>query len=214
MSIDKIILLQRKYKIKRIETVLLLFKQKINQLHFDNYNILSKEIQNKELLNLTNILLFRINRYLNPEKKTISRKQSRILLSSYILKHHTKQVFTCVDINFRYQLKCIASDLINYIENDLLKYSSYKNFSLNRFGHIYNTYYINYEELLKLDKIGLINELVLEYYNTTITINKIESSEKYDDEQKSKSTINLKNHLHQIKMEIKLLDPNFNDDLN
>lgn len=208
MTIDHIIHFQRKYKIKRIENILNLFQSNIKSLNFNDYDNLTKQMRDSGLLNLTNILLFRINRYLNPSKKSISRKQTRIFLSAYILKHYPNEVFTTVNNKFRSQLSAIANDLVEYVHNDFLRHKDYKNYSLNRFGHIFNTYFINYEELMKIDKKGLINELVLEYYNTNITIEKIKQSDKYDSNQKDRSVYNLIKHMNQIKSEINLLEPN------
>lgn len=210
MAIDHIINFQRRYKINRIKRVLALFNDNIKKIKFDDYHDLTNNIKDVNLLRLTNILLFRVNRYLNPESKSISKKQSRIFLTAFILKHHPNQVFTTVNKNYRSQISAIANDLIEYIQNDFLKNDSYKNYSLNKFGHIFNTYFVNYNELLKIDKLGLINELILEYYNTQITIDKINNSNKYDYQQKEESIKSLVKHQNQIKSEINLLEPNNN----
>ena len=85
-----VIQLQKRVKLNRINRYLSNF----SLTHLDNefkqldYIKTMGKLMDKKLQNKVNILMFRINRYLNPEKKTMSKIVGRMFLTLYLLKYH------------------------------------------------------------------------------------------------------------------------------
>ena len=81
--LDKVIIIQKRYKIKRIKQFINTYSLKnldieCSKLDYDNF---INKIVNKDILQKINIFMLRINRYLNPETKSVPRIFSRKFLN-------------------------------------------------------------------------------------------------------------------------------------
>ena len=211
MDTNNIELIQKRYKIYRIEKGLNLFRELAldNLFGYMRFDKMQENLIDKKILTIVNILLNRINRYMNPEQRSIPRSMGRIFLSAYIIKYHSNKIFTQIDKILLEQLVLISKQLIDYVENIFLKTKNYKHYSMDRFAFLFNNYFINYNILRERDKIGLIQELYQEYSNTTITKKYITNGTKYSPEQKIHVLSVIDKHMNDIKKSIKLLDNEF-----
>jgi hypothetical protein len=174
-----------------------------------NYDEAIKIICSKDVVQTANIFLYRINRLLNPDRLKISRKQTRIFLTCYLLNKHLEYVLTTIDKKARQQLWSISHDFLNFIHNKFMRIENFNNYDVQRFGMMFNTYCYNYNIFLEQDKYGLLEELIREYHNVSITIKYIETSCKYDKHQKERVYKELERHTNMVKNEIKMIDKDF-----
>jgi hypothetical protein len=210
--------IQRLFKINRINSSLKKFKQlnldkKISVMTFDEMTL---ELLNSDYLTICTELMNRINRYLDPNTFSLNvnaksnKVLPRVLLSMYIIKYFPDDIFTTIDLGTVTELSLLANNLVNFIENRFLSDKHYKNNSLNRFGFLFNTFYINYMYLVEQDRINLVKELYQEYSNASITKNYIITGTKYSPEQKTNILQVINNHIKQIEQSIKMLDKKVN----
>lgn len=201
--------LQKRVKIKKILYELKKFRQLDldTKIKTSRYVDCIKLLCNKSLLSQTESLFNSIDRILNPNSK--KNNSTKLFLSTYIIKHHSNEIFMNIPVQMKSNLKKIATVLINMIEHSLLENYYYRTFSLNFFGVLFNTYVINYKIMLELDKLNLIDELYREYYNLMMTKQYVQLGTKYDSEQKENIIKVLDNAIIDVQHSVKVLDKNF-----
>lgn len=178
-------------------------------------------IRKKEIINEIDIILKSYYRMLNNissnnnDIDVISfQLNSRIFLSLFIiygfpeftLSIKKKDINNNIN-NINYDIYKLSEELIKNI-NVFLE-NSYNNEILRKFIKSINMYSNCFMMWINHDKINKINELYNEWYGIQETINDIEESDKYDDEQKKNSIQTLNNSQNNLIKLIKKINPNF-----
>lgn len=210
-----LIIFQKKIKFNRIKDSL----KKIRALGLDtliqknqSYDETVKILCDKKTIDCFDEFLTRINRIIDPSSVDYKGRQknlSRILLSAYLLKYYSEDVFTNIDIQIKIQLCEMGSSLVKIIEHTFLSSNIYRTFSLEMFGFIFNTYVVNYRIILEADKQHLIKELYKEFVNLSRTKSYVVKGTKYDDAQKVKIIMVLDGSIYNVFRHIKLIDTKF-----
>lgn len=206
-----IVKLQKRIKLNRINKHLASFDltkldNEFKQLSFDKTIL---KLMNKKLQNQVNILMFRINRYMNPEQKTMPRIVGRMFLTVYLLKYHSNEVFTTIDLQDKTMIHYQACNIINYLNDLFMKNINYRNFSMNKFGLMFNVYCVRYNQLQQQDKVNMINEPYRHYANIKATIKYVKNCGKYPADQKADVLKVLETEITKTQDCIKMLDKNF-----
>lgn len=204
--LDKIIIIQQRYKIKRIKQFINTYSLKnldieCSKLDYDNF---INKMVNKDILQKINIFMLRINRYLNPETKSVPRIFSRNFLSIYLIKYHLDKVLTTVDNKHILHKHCV-----HFIDFINLEY--YTHYSLNKFGVLFNKFCYDYNILLELDKIGLISQAYRHYYDLKTVKNFVYNSVKYPTEQKLDVIKQIDNDIKKVKESVIMVDKKYTD---
>lgn len=210
-KIKYVVMIQRIYKLKRIKRFLCAKSmQKLDSslCNLDYSSIMKKVIDKKLLINMDIFMLF-VNRYLNPEKTTISKSTTRIFLSLYLIKYHGSEIFTTVSKKIRDQLYNISTHLIDFLNSSFLMDNNYKRFSMYMFGIMFNDYHILYKIALEQDRQGLIADLYRNYTNIKTTRKFVVESSKYDHQQKLAVIEELDRELKETKSCLKFVDKNY-----
>tara|TARA_B110000908_G_C10248317_1_gene450236 strand:+ start:976 stop:2103 length:1128 start_codon:yes stop_codon:yes gene_type:complete len=196
--------LQRNFRIKKINKLLINFRELNLQIHADkmDFHQFSKLIRTKNvILNIKaisdyfNIIGFKNK--LNGQK----------LLTSFILKYFAREILGN-EQNRHIEDKSIikwGENLIDIFLNIKLdNYTSLKNLGL---------FLVNYEKAiiiwLKNDKSRTIESIIISYYNRMDHIKIIKTSNKIDDQQKEQMLKELKNEIRELLISMKLLDKSF-----
>ena len=206
-----IIKLQQQFKLKRVCDCL----SRFNLLKLDNefkqldYIKTMGKLMDIKFQNKVNILMFRINRYLNPEKKTMSKIVGRMFLTLYLLKYHPNEVLLSVNIQDKTMLHYQACNIVNYLNDLFMKNVNYRTFSMDRFGSMFNVYCIRYNQLQQQDKVNMINEPYRHYANIKATMKYVTNCGKYPEDQKADVLKVLETEITKTHDCIKMLDKNF-----
>lgn len=210
-NIQNIIKIQKIFKLKRINNYLSKFDlvKLDNEFMIIDYGKTISKLINKELINKVNILMFRINRYLNPEQLTMSRIIGRMFLTLYLLKYHSSDVLVSIDILDRTLIHYQACNIINYLNDLFMQNRNYRKYSMNRFGNMFNMYCIHYNQLQQQDKVNMINEPYRHYANIMQTIKYVQNCGKYPDDQKKDVIQVLEKEITKTYECIRMLDKNF-----
>jgi len=206
--LDNIIVIQQRYKIKRIKTFINKYSLKKLDIEFSklDYDNFIDKLLNKDILQIINIFMLRINRFLNPDTKSVPRIFSRNFLSIYLIKYHLDKVLTTVDNKNILHKQCVYFiDFIHFLEDNCTRYS------LNKFGLLFNKFCYDYNMLLELDKIGLISQAYRHYYDLKTVKNFVYSSVKYPTEQKLDVIKQIDNDIKKVKESIKMVDKKYTD---
>ena len=206
-----VIQLQKRVKLNRIKNYLSKFSliQLDNEFKQLDYIKTMEKLMNKNLQNKVNILMFRINRYLNPEKKTMSKIVGRIFLTLYLLKYHPNEVLVSANIHDKTMLHYQACNIVNYLNDLFMKNVNYRTFSMDRFGSMFNVYCIRYNQLQQQDKVNMINEPYRHYANIKATMKYVTNCGKYPEDQKADVLKVLETEITKTHDCIKMLDKNF-----
>ena len=206
-----VIQLQKRVKLNRINNYLSKFSltQLDNEFKQLDYIKTMEKLMNKKLQNKINILMFRINRYLNPEKKTMLKIVGRMFLTLYLLKYHSNEVLVTVNIHDKTMLHYQACNIINYLNDIFMKNVNYRTFSISRFGSMFNVYCIRYNQLQQQDKVNMINEPYRHYANIKATMKYVKNCGKYPEDQKADVLKVLETEITKTHDCIKMLDKNF-----
>lgn len=210
-DIKKIIAIQRRFKLNRIQKHLKGFDlmkldESFSQL---DYTKTMMRLMNRELPRNVNILMLRINRYLNPEKRTVSKIMGKLFLTMYLLKYHSAEVMVTIDLQDRTILKYQGINIINFLNDLFMKSDDYRTFSIHRFGSMFNVYCIRYNQLQAIDKVNMINEPYRHYANIKTTIRYVQNCAKYPDDQKQDIIKVLEEEIEKTFQCIKMLDRDF-----
>lgn len=179
-----------------------------------SYENTVKALCDKNTIDHIDDFLCRVNRILDPETSVADyrakqKNLARILLSAYLLKYYSHNVFTSTKVQVKNQLVMMACRLVEIIEHTFLTSNCYRTFSLQMFGFVFNTYVVNYRIILEADKHHLIDELYREYTNLATTKHYVVKGTKYDNKQKADILMVLDVSVDNIKHHIKLIDKNF-----
>lgn len=215
-DISKIVKIQRTLKLNRIRKHLNKIDlrdldKSFSELDYDKTMIWLMEMTRKKdpWMHNVNVLMFRINRYMNPEKKTVSRMMGRMFFSLYLLKYHYKEILVTVNANERALLHYQATNIINYLNDLFMKNRDYTMYSANRFGTMFNAFCAQYNMLQGQDKVNLINEPYRHYANVKTTKKYVEECSKYPDDQKADIIKVLDEELQKAYRCALMLDKNF-----
>jgi len=207
---NNIIFLQRHYKILRIkESSKVLLPILKNNLQLNkNFDELSRRIQDKSLLKIVSIFLYRINRYFNVYKSDIS---SRVFLSSFMISYFPEIVLSS-NTNVEKELFKSANLLIN-ITKKLNTNKFMMQIYLHKFKEIFNNFNALFNLWKFVDKENLIEMLAKRYNSINKTIDFIKNESKFDDKVKTESLEILNTQLIDIYNKAKKIDPQINDNI-
>lgn len=214
---EKIIInIQKKYKLKRLERVIASFKK----LHLYNYvkesdfNKFTKIISHKSVLEITYILLKRINRIY--ELKDVYKIQNRIFLSAYLISAFPDIILSPLKNKLEENLYNIALNLVNYTrilcDNININNINLSNLYIHKFKNIFNEYGMLFAVWQHIDKEGIIDMLAIRYDSLKRTIKFINEESKFDDYTKRECIDTLTRQFNDIEKKVKLIDKNFNID--
>ena len=204
---NNIIFLQRHYKILRIkESSKVLLSILKNNLQLNkNFDELSRRIQDKSLLKIVSIFLYRINRYFNVYKSDIS---SRVFLSSFMISYFPEIVLSS-NTNVEKELFKSANLLIN-ITKKLNTNKFMMQIYLHKFKQIFNNFNALFNLWKFVDKENLIEMLARRYNSINKTIDFIKNESKFDDKVKTESLEILETQLVDIYNKAKKIQINDN----
>lgn len=217
VKLRSIITLQKRFKIKRIRRFLNKFSlskldKDFSKLDFEQF---TKKMVDKSLILNIDFLLLIINRYLNPDLSYVSvnskksKSTARIFLSMYLIKYHSSDVFTTISKHEKDIIRHFAINLIDFLNRSFLQNDKYTNYSICRFGVLFNSYYLNYNLNLEVDKNNLISEAYRHYVNIQTTKRYVIDSSKYSADQKLAVLKTLDLELKETKQMVLLVDKNF-----
>lgn len=208
-------LIQKEYKLYRIKRQLKKVRSyDLSKIGGMSYDAVMKYVMNRELMLEVNRFLYRITRYVEPDKKAIPKNLCRLLISAYIVLYHTKDVLTNIEELSKLPLLLCAMKIVRQIDRLMFenrsKYSS--EYYLLRFCGLLNEYSVQYDLLREMDKRCLLNTLMIELVNIRTTKRHIERGTKYLEIQKKEIIKQLTVEEKKYREDIRLLEPKITDD--
>ena len=211
---EKIIMIQKMYKIRRIKKILNL----VNMKNLDNefgkldYNRMINKLQDTQLMRKISILLYAIHRYANNDIK-YNKNMTKYLLSAYAIKYNMRNLLTTLDDKQYEMLYSETNNVINYMNNIMERLDDnifMNNMRMNIFCILFNSYYVVYNILLEVDRNNIIGEACSYYKELRQTKRQVLESTKYGADQKLSVLAQLDIDITDTKNKILELDANFN----
>lgn len=212
---NTIVKLQKKYKLKKLKKIIINYN-KLNLYNLSkkkSFDELCKIIQNKSVLEISQLLLKAINNVYNYNESILN--QHRVFLSAYLIANYPDITLSSNRNNLEEEIYKISIKLINKAKqlNELIDTNNIlQNIYLYTFKSTFNQYSILFSVWKHMDKEGIIEMLAIRYDSLKRTLNFIEKESKFDDVVKEDCIKILKNQLIGLEDKVKLMDKNFNLD--
>lgn len=207
---NKIVFLQREYKILRIKESANILLPIINRdiKTNKNFDSLTKIIQNKHLLKIVSVFLYRINRYFNIFENNISYK---IFLSAFVISYYPDIVFSSNN-KIENELFRTANLLINITQKLYTNNFMMKNYLL-KFKNIFNNFNALFTLWKFADKEDIIDMLVRRYHSLNKTIDFLKNKSKFEEKVNVESIDILEKQLVDLIHKGKQIDPSINENV-
>lgn len=193
-----------------------------------DFDRLTNHMQNKTVLKITGVFLTRFYRMLNFGHQNASQMEviapqitPQILLASYVIAgypefalsaHHHQLESPRDKIDRGYDVYVLAKDVIKYLTYVSDKKGEITSYELSQLVKSINMFANCFLVWKNADAIDKTNELIQRIYYTNKTIDEVNDSSKYSDEQKTETLAVLEEQKNKIIDSLKKINPNMKNE--